>query len=547
MKMNEDNSQNQNPASDDWKSSLPGFTDSQKVDQTKAANDTGETKIPEPPKPKNISTESKKEFGLPTPPKPRTEKADKYRETIAKIPKAPEPKPQNKEIDLGKERMASVANNLRKVRTLGDDILISEGKEPTQHDIDYNKVSSDENVNRFVKRHSMADEVAQKRSEIVSEMPEIPSAPKPKPIEPSTNYNIPSPRGVAPSSSSANSSLQNSRLGNTPIRRTLIPNAPQAPFRQPIETQTLSEARKMNSVNTPEKTPMSDDHLITPLRTLRGDVNQVVQNQNISLANIAIKEDQKRREEARLVIKKPKINAGVLLSVILILILGGGFAIWFSFFRSTEVPVVVPDKTNDIEQIIFADVETIIDISGSDSIQLRVKIGDELKKEQRLGHLKNILLVNSITNQSGEVVLRELITTQTMFEALNLGAPEKFLRLISDKFMLGIYAFSTKEPFMILEAKDYSTIFAQMLVWEESGLERDLYAALRNERLPEDLTGEWRDEIIENLDVRAFRSDSGNPYVFWSFIDANKTLVITTNKNTLLEVRNRFNTRGITR
>lgn len=541
---------------DDWKSKLPGFSDLNQASPTaKTMPETSSADLPTPPKP-SISKISVPKPPAPMPeakvipPPPSPESDDRYRENVPSnsIPTPPAPEKAGVK-DIAESRMENASQSLRKVRTFSDDILIAEGKDPESHSIDYNKVSPDEDVNRFVKRHSMTGEVAEAkhRNEVVSKLPEMPKAPAPKPIT-SSGFDIPSPRGVVNSPNKNLDSETPRPLGQMPIRRTLIPPAPNATFKEPIESQSLREARAMHKEEPREKNNNENDHIITPIRTLRGDVNQVVKDQNITLANIAIKEDQKRREEARMVVKESRsASRTIILLVVLLLILGGSFAIWFTLFRNSEVPVVVKDETNDIVNFLSSDVETIIEVNEKAPATIQNEIEAELKKEQRLGHLKEVILVNAIKNQNGEVVLREIITTQEMFSALNLTVPEKLSRLVSERFMLGIYAYTSKEPYLILEAEDYSTIFAQMLVWERSGLERNIYRSLKGTALPNDLTGIWRDEVMDNLDVRVFRGEDGNSYLFWSFIDADKTLVITTNRSTLLEVRTRFNSRSVVR
>ena len=162
------------------------------------------------------------------------------------------------------------------------------------------------------------------------------------------------------------------------------------------------------------------------------------------------------------------------------------------------------------------------------------------------------------------------------------STPDILLRNINNEYTFGYYSYETNEPFIILRAANYDSVFAGMLEWE-----RTMYADLgdiilkqggvsnTNKNLPkEELTSTstgtttqsktlskatttkavvlseydtpFVDRVISNNDTRVLYRPNGDIAFFYTFFNKN-TVIITTSEQTLREIIYRLTSGKITR
>jgi hypothetical protein len=290
-----------------------------------------------------------------------------------------------------------------------------------------------------------------------------------------------------------------------------------------------------------EAVPINDPS-IKPLRTYKTDTEEAIQNQRISVVNIAIAETKKKEEEEA----KPETVAensephnipyGTLITSFLLLAVGAG-AFYFVYVKKIapvdkliEVPkeeaVKSPVASSKALEIDFPSSKNLID-------DFAIK-GNELNGVT-IGTLINIKPV--IETTSGKTSP----SAQTFFEKATPTIPGKLSRSLSKEFMLGIHVFDRATPFIVIKTTFFQNAFAGMLEWE-STLPRELNPLITLSHGDSAGTGTFFiDTVIKNKDVRVFKAIDGKELLFYTFVDKN-TILITTKRGTLEELITRLTT-----
>ena len=117
--------------------------------------------------------------------------------------------------------------------------------------------------------------------------------------------------------------------------------------------------------------------------------------------------------------------------------------------------------------------------------------------------------------------------------------PPILLRSLRPDFMLGTHSFNKNQPFLVLKTDYYDNAFAGMLEWE-GHLTEDLLTLFGQENRVQELSQrKWGDMVIKNKDTRVLLDFDGNIALVYAFKDQ-RTLIITTSEDTLLEVSRRL-------
>lgn len=285
--------------------------------------------------------------------------------------------------------------------------------------------------------------------------------------------------------------------------------------------------------------------VLRPIRTYKDDVENMVQNQNLSMAKIAIAQNDKQisqdeeSQEESTNKNTPAIIASIVLVVLGVLILVG-FYVFYSPNQNNSTPeFTVPS---------YIPIDTKKEISMKDLVDnsdMKTVLGNFIKNEQ--------ITVDSIeqffiTQMVGGT--KQIINTTKFFDAVEAKIPPSLLRSLENQFTLGIHSFNGNNPFIILKTNFYQNAFAGMLSWEET--------------MPDDLSGwfysptkfsvassassdqmlfgskyQFIDSVIKNKDARVLKDTKGNTVLLYSLVDK-ETIVITTSEYTLKEVFNRL-------
>lgn len=280
------------------------------------------------------------------------------------------------------------------------------------------------------------------------------------------------------------------------------------------------------------------------LRTYKADVQHAMQDERTSLVKIVLEEErkkQKHREE-----ESPKAKKNLPLIVISsVLLIASIWIIYFVFIGKGMTDEEKTLATLNVRPIIFVEKNREIPVDTGNAAgeqAARKAILDVISGEKlTLDTIEYIFFTEttSVETREGIVEQKNIVGSGRLFSFINLGMPAILHRALGPDYMFGIHYFNENSPFFILTTEYYDNAFAGMLSWErqmaqnllpffgKTGLVREL-----SERRFEDL-------IIKNNDVRAIRSFEGKIELVYTFKDE-KTLVITTNEDTLLELSRRI-------
>jgi len=277
------------------------------------------------------------------------------------------------------------------------------------------------------------------------------------------------------------------------------------------------------------------------VHTLRDDVSHMVRNKKMSLVRMAALEGNKGvRTTTKISSNDPwKLTVKMLLIVLVIVFVGVAGATGYYAYRIADTPT----QQTHTPGIIFTEGREVLNISDQPSDVVRSLLASiRDTRSFVLGSLTEIVLMQTprpktLTDQPRPRHVR----IQELLALLQARVPDTFTDNLGEKYMLGMHARELRnEPFLILTTSSYSFAFSGMLKWE-STMATDLADIfIHNDAVAQT---SFRDDVYENIDVRVLYSTTGSELLVYGFV--NRTvLIITTNKNTFLEVVERLQTQS---
>jgi len=288
------------------------------------------------------------------------------------------------------------------------------------------------------------------------------------------------------------------------------------------------------------------------IRTYESDVQEILQEGQVSKATIAIaaNEKQVKREveqeatppatpaqptkvftmsnDIPLALPKWNIRLMVFLSVGLLAVIGTGAGALL-YLRSPKTPVIQEQPKMVVPKA------NIITLQGGE--KRAGAIAAIQKGLKNISVPQNQLQTFFITRGGTP------ITTPLLFETVETSAPAPLIRALGTLPTLGLHGFQGGQPFLLFPVLSYDYAFAGMLAWEETMLEDigPLFGVSPHSLLEKvgSTTSEalgnriaFKDVIIRNKDARAAFDPSGTIVFLYAFLDK-QTLVITTKEDTL--------------
>ncbi len=252
------------------------------------------------------------------------------------------------------------------------------------------------------------------------------------------------------------------------------------------------------------------------LRTYEGDVAEAISHTNTSITTIAVAEQKRRLAQP-----EPQIGdtiptgaknrlfglVGTLLLILGISAIGG---VYYSVSQNNKKIEVIKK-------------ETIISFSHSQTIQDSVSY-EQFAETIRFGVRDFKQPVNSVLyfNIIGSGTTATGTTARKVASLFGPHMPDSLSRTLTSPYMVGIYSFSTNEPFIILTTEDSALGYAGMLSWEKE-MVTDLAPifGIRSTSTPYTFT----DEELRNKDLRIVTDEIGKTILLYSFIDKNTILI----------------------
>jgi hypothetical protein len=306
---------------------------------------------------------------------------------------------------------------------------------------------------------------------------------------------------------------------------------------------------------------------VAPLQTYKSDIEQLVQQKNISVVSVAAAEAERRaqtqsqQDESR---EKIRHTVAVIRTVAMVafgffLLAGAAVLLTFIFLRPTpKVPIETPTSPF----ILVDDTQTVaFTPEGFTHATVMSTLSDaQTKSSISLGLIDRFYLAVSSSTPDGNTTYN-LINAQQLLSALAPTMPPDLLRTIQPQpYLLGIHSFDGNQAFLILTVDSYQQGFSGMLGWEAT-MQKDLSPLFNRTpppHIPEEgaatstptttaqlLNTAFVDRVVENHDARVIQNSNGDILLLWTFLDKN-TLVITTNEYTLREIISRLTNAPIT-
>jgi hypothetical protein len=275
---------------------------------------------------------------------------------------------------------------------------------------------------------------------------------------------------------------------------------------------------------------------ISSIRTFKGDVNNVVTNDRVSLVGMAMKEKE-RRERRNLPPADEKKSNVLLISAIVIFVLAGIFAGILFFLSLRGSTNQTPQQEAVVQSLLFADANKELNVTNLSADDVVSNLRKEMTDTQlRLGTVENIFFTTSIASSTS------LAPVSTFFDSIGASAPDGLVRSLDPNFMYGIHIFDKNKAFILLKTTSYEKSYAEMLDWEKNYMYDRLARALTTDATQGNLSAKpFGDEVVKNIDSRVLKDEAGNIIFLYAFLNRNY-LVITTGVNTFSEVLSRFTT-----
>ncbi len=290
------------------------------------------------------------------------------------------------------------------------------------------------------------------------------------------------------------------------------------------EPETISKTMAKDAVS------QGAASVVTPLRTLKQDLQDVVRVRKISLVRAAALEEEKRarKEETPVTIAAKKRRVGTIVTIIL-LVLVGSLAIAGVLYVEMQkrTPARAPQNTS----IIFAEQAVPYIMRSSTPSEFKRALADaRLASGLTLGAITRIVPVREETDPGTGGATQREITFEEFARALGGRLPEELIRATGERFFFGIHTVDENAPVIIVPVLSYERAFAAMLSWEDD-MNADLsplFTPVPTQKIgPDGLPTKrvFEDTLLRNYDARALKDDAGEIQLFYAFPTRNILII----------------------
>ncbi len=319
---------------------------------------------------------------------------------------------------------------------------------------------------------------------------------------------------------------------NPPISPTVPPaSIPQGGAPSPTPTPAVPTPLPQSPQPAMPPAPAQGDaeSSVRSLRTFRGDVEDIVRDQRTSVISIAAAESERRSQVRGMALTEPRQRSwrGMLIGISVGLLLLGVASLAVALLPKSPDSVI---EDLDVPSFFFVEDQKTGDVGTRQEKVLLAALAEERASVALpLGSVRQLVLTTTASTTS-------VLPARDFLLRLGGHIPASLPRVSLPAFMLGTHVFDGNQPLLLFKVDPYEQAFAAMLEWEPYLL-IDLAPFF-----PSDATttvASFKDEILDNKNVRVARAASGKAIALYSFLDRG-TLLITTNEHTLREVLGRL-------
>jgi hypothetical protein len=316
--------------------------------------------------------------------------------------------------------------------------------------------------------------------------------------------------------------------------------------RTPVAPAVTEPAKKTADADDEKANTPPERSIVTPLHTLKDDVQDVVRHHNMSMVRAsALEQDKKRRELPKTmpnpaVVQRQRRTFALIFFAILLIALGAAalYGVAAVVQQRTAHPAV------QYPSLIFAESVVTLPIDNTTPGSIKAAIAQaRAQSSAPPGSITRIIPTVATTTASGATVTT-LATLQQFFIALGLQVPSELMQGLGTTFFFGIHAVDINAPVFVIPVTSYDLAFAGMLAWEPT-MNHDLSPAF--DAVPALVTGAdglptartFTDAVMLNYDIRELKDDSGKVVLYYSFPTPN-LLIIAESLNSFSEILSRL-------
>lgn len=325
---------------------------------------------------------------------------------------------------------------------------------------------------------------------------------------------------------------------------------------------------------------------VQTVRTYQSDIANTIKNDNVSMIKVALSEKkrQERRGSMDNTLEENNKNLYLVIAAIIAFIVIAGLIAGYIFLQSQNKAEVAQQEQQKVQPLLYTEVVSVLNIDEININDLTKLIEKDREAVMDLGSMKSIVLT------AGSSTSERQITSEELFNLLNTRAPDGLVRSLNPNFLLGVYAYNTREMFLVFNVSSYDSAFAGMLEWEPN-IESDIGDLFINKRdqISRNITSlsntqsgfnlntsstsainlqgvsststssttndspfgvfsqrKFIDKIVSNKDARVLVDSNGKQAMLYTFLDK-QTLVISTSEKSLQEIIFRLTTGRIVR
>lgn len=346
---------------------------------------------------------------------------------------------------------------------------------------------------------------------------------------------VPKPQPVAPV-------MDEKTLNDVLTARITETNVTPAAVPPPATTPNTAETSPTTLSNVPDQEMFHEALEISPLHTLKQDLQEVVREQKMSVVRaVALEQEKKRPEQFDAVVKKAPSRAPTILAIVgLLLLLGLGALGGVYYVASVQNAPTAPVEN---DSIVFAEQTVSFQLTSDSPLSIKSRLAEARLAGGTLGSILHIIPLVTEQGEGGAAIQRPA----SLFEFLRaIGAtpPENLLRAFTGEYFFGIHTVDKNAPVLVIEVSSYDRAFDGMLSWEGSinGDLAPIFTAVPRLKTGTDGIPTERlfaDIVMRNYDVRALNDDSDSIMLYYSF-PTRDLLVIAESPYTFTEILSRL-------
>ncbi len=273
--------------------------------------------------------------------------------------------------------------------------------------------------------------------------------------------------------------------------------------------------------------------IVTPLRTLKNDFQDIVRDKKISLVRAASMEQDKKRGATRLSeeieVKGHRSHRTVKIVAVIFLFVFLGIAIFIGIALIQAERSGVVNTPSDTS-LLFAESSAPLPLENLSSFDVKSLLAQMRGVNSALGSITRIVPTVRVADApSASAGVREA-TLEEFLSALGARASSNLVRALSDEFFFGIHTVDKNAPVFVIPVVSYERAFAGMLEWE-STMNADLAPAFTS--VPATIVGQngllerrpFEDLIMRNYDTRALKDNSETIQLFYAFPTRNILII----------------------